>query len=414
MAAYIKSDDHLTIVFDNGESTTVYTSNPRYKEIVVALSAKDYELVRKLAVPVAALKDKIQKVVRRTGATVELVGGVVYYNGEAIHNTLSERIVEMSNDGFDIEPMTKFLVNLKQNPSFRAVNELYRFMEKGNLPITEDGYLLAYKKVDENYLDCHTHTIANKIGEVVTMERNLVDEDKSRECSSGLHFCSKDYLNNFTGTHTMIVKINPADVVAIPEDYNSSKGRCCRYEVIGEINGDQSLEGAFRPSDDYVEPPDYTESDDDDYDDDDGYGDDYDYNDGEEDDFEEDYLDLRVIEDANGHISLDLAGVDDVAPAQTEKLLMVDPDTGTVIDEYNSIKEAAEDNGVTVSMISRVLKGDRKTTGGYGWKWDFIETDTPKDPTPQITVPSSAIHDGDRWPYDYDDSEEDEDDDRPW
>jgi hypothetical protein len=32
----------------------------------------------------------------------------------------------------------------------------------------------------------------------------------------------------------MIVKINPADVVSIPSDYNNAKGRACRYEVIGE------------------------------------------------------------------------------------------------------------------------------------------------------------------------------------
>ena len=33
----------------------------------------------------------------------------------------------------------------------------------------------------------------------------------------------------------MIVKINPRDVVSIPTDYNNSKGRACRYEVIGEL-----------------------------------------------------------------------------------------------------------------------------------------------------------------------------------
>ena len=33
----------------------------------------------------------------------------------------------------------------------------------------------------------------------------------------------------------MILKINPADVVSIPTDYNASKGRACRYEVIGEL-----------------------------------------------------------------------------------------------------------------------------------------------------------------------------------
>ena len=39
-------------------------------------------------------------------------------------------------------------------------------------------------------------------------------------------------------SRTMILKINPADVVSIPTDYNNSKGRTCRYEVIGELGVD--------------------------------------------------------------------------------------------------------------------------------------------------------------------------------
>jgi hypothetical protein len=33
----------------------------------------------------------------------------------------------------------------------------------------------------------------------------------------------------------MVVKINPADVVSIPNDYSNTKGRTWRYEVVGEI-----------------------------------------------------------------------------------------------------------------------------------------------------------------------------------
>jgi hypothetical protein len=78
----------------------------------------------------------------------------------------------------------------------------------------------------------------NSVGQVVEMERNQVDDDQNRTCSTGLHFCSQEYLNHFSGEHTMIVKINPADVVSIPNDYNDSKGRACRYEVIGELGVD--------------------------------------------------------------------------------------------------------------------------------------------------------------------------------
>jgi hypothetical protein len=48
------------------------------------------------------------------------------------------------------------------------------------------------------------------------------------------------YLGHFGGERTVIVKINPADVVSIPSDYNDAKGRACRYEVIGELNVEAS------------------------------------------------------------------------------------------------------------------------------------------------------------------------------
>jgi hypothetical protein len=124
-----------------------------------------------------------------------------------------------------------------QNPSKRAVEELYGFLEKGNLPLTPDGHFLAYKKVRQDFKDCHTGTMDNSVGQVVEMERNAVDDDQNRTCSAGLHFCSKEYLPHFGGhdARTVILKINPRDVVSIPTDYNNAKGRACRYEVIGEL-----------------------------------------------------------------------------------------------------------------------------------------------------------------------------------
>ena len=161
-----------------------------------------------------------------------------------MHNALTTRMIQMLQDGFPIEPMVKFMENLMSNPSKRAVDELFGFLEKNNLPITPDGHFLAYKKVREDYKDCHTGTMDNSVGQVVEMERNEVDDNKDRTCSSGLHFCSQNYLNHFSGAHTMILKINPRDVVSIPSDYNDSKGRACRYEVIGElgVNPDEAFD----------------------------------------------------------------------------------------------------------------------------------------------------------------------------
>jgi hypothetical protein len=131
--------------------------------------------------------------------------------------------------------MASFMENLMSNSSKRAVDELYGFLEKNNLPITPDGHFLAYKRVRDNYFDVHSGTMDNSVGKIVEMERNEVDDNKDRTCSAGLHFCSHSYLGHFGGDRVVIVKINPRDVVSIPSDYNDSKGRACRYEVIGEV-----------------------------------------------------------------------------------------------------------------------------------------------------------------------------------
>jgi len=354
--SYIKTKDHLTVSFSDGETATVYPSHPRYRDIIAALTAKDYESVRKLSIPTAAVQDKINKVTKRGIGSVVLKAGVVYYNDKPIHNTLTDRIVAMANEGFDIEPMCKFLSNLKDNPSFRAVNELYGFLEKGNLPITEDGYFLAYKRVRQDYTDVHSGKFSNAIGQVVEMARNEVNEDPNQTCSQGLHFCSRDYLPHFAaeaGNRTVILKINPADVVAIPTDYQNTKGRTCRYEVIGELehNNEKPLEGAFRPSDNYQAPADTSDDDDEDWNDDD-WVDDSDWNEDE---------DEEQVDPAQANPTL--------APAApTGPIQALYTDNGTVVRTFADVKEAAKWALVTPSAIRRVLSGERKTTGGYAWK----------------------------------------------
>jgi hypothetical protein len=152
----------------------------------------------------------------------------------------------MLEDGFDVAPLVEFMHNLMKNPSKRAVDELYGFLEKNSLPITPDGCFLAYKRVRGDYKDCYTGTMDNSVGKVVEMERNMVDDNRDNTCSTGLHFCSHSYLASFGGERTVIVKVNPADVVSIPSDYNNAKGRACSYEVIGEIGNDgDQIDTAF-------------------------------------------------------------------------------------------------------------------------------------------------------------------------
>ena len=42
---------------------------------------------------------------------------------------------------------------------------------------------------------------------------------------------------------------------------------------------------------------------------------------------------------------------------------------GNIIKKYNSITEASIDNNIPLGCIARVCRGERKTAGGYIWKY---------------------------------------------
>lgn len=227
---YILTENGTVSLMVDGDMKTVNTSHINYHEIVEAIKESRFE-------DAIALMDVAKTISDYGAGQVEVRGGVVYYNGMALHNTLTTRMIKMREEGFNIDPLCRFLENLMQNPSKRSVDQLYSFLESGSMPITEDGHFLAYKIVRANYRDQHSGKFDNSPGKVIEVPRNQVAEDPDQTCAEGLHFCSQGYLGHYgsgRGSRVMIIKINPADVVAIPRDYNNAKGRCCRYEVLYE------------------------------------------------------------------------------------------------------------------------------------------------------------------------------------
>ena len=236
---YIIQGGNIVVVVGS-KSHTINKTHISYTKVLAAIKANDWDTVNDVIDP--------KKVVIDFGAgNVSIEGTKLFWKDKELNSSLATRMINMLQDGFPIEPMVAFMENLMLNPSRRAVTELYGFLEKNNLPITPDGHFLAFKKIKLDYTDVYTGKMDNSVGKVVEMERNEVNDDKEQTCSAGLHFCSRDYLGHFGGERIVIVKINPADVVSIPTDYNDSKGRACRYEVIDEIDKDKADE-AFAKS----------------------------------------------------------------------------------------------------------------------------------------------------------------------
>lgn len=236
MIPHIYNGNGTISLMINGTMKPIDTAHKFYREIKEALIEKRWEIIPDLV----NIKKQVEAAINAGTAKGKVVieGGEVFYNQKRIHNTLTDRIVIMAREGFDIGHMVKFLENLMENPSYRAVNELYDFLEAGSIPITENGTFLAYKRVQNNWTDIRTGKFDNSIGKVVSMPRNEVDEDPNRTCSAGLHVCSYYYLDKYSSVsndRVVICEISPKDVCAIPKDYNNTKMRVCEYKVIGEV-----------------------------------------------------------------------------------------------------------------------------------------------------------------------------------
>lgn len=244
---YTLSDRTFTVFID-GQTYQTDRSNPQWDKIKEAVND-----------PATTAEEFINLVSPLSGVTSALFGlpdirvenGGVWFGDEEIHTELARRMLDVLQEGLPIDSWVAFARNVYANPFTAAREELYEWLERADLPITPDGCFLAYKVVGKDYLDLHSHTIRNAVGDTPVMPggREAVDPDRRRACSMGLHFCSKGYLTRYGygGYHVMLLKINPADVVAIPTDANLTKGRCWRYEVVGEVTHEVAMSTSWKP-----------------------------------------------------------------------------------------------------------------------------------------------------------------------
>lgn len=225
-----------------GDPVCVASDHKNYAAAKAALQDGDEEAF----VLAADLPRAIKDYVSASQGRVTVEGGVVMFADEEVHNVLAEHILNMMKQEWPIQPLLNFLDNLMDNPSKNSVEQLFKFLQKNSLVITEDGHFLAYKAVTHDYKDKHSGKVDNSIGAIVEMMRNKVNEDPSASCSFGFHVGTLSYVNDFASTYhdsnhdndkKIIVKVNPRDAVAVPHA-DAAKMRVCRYEVIADFNGE--------------------------------------------------------------------------------------------------------------------------------------------------------------------------------
>ena len=225
---------HIFLLLD-GKEYSINAGNSSFSKALEAYNAKDWESFIYIVNPEIRLKS-----LYASYEGIEVKDGNLYVFGDPIHSTIAKRVISFIEHGLDCVHLFKFILKLNMNPSKRAVDELYTFLEHRALPVTDNGNFLAYKAVRADYTDKYSGKFMNTIDSVLEMPRNKVDDNKENGCSYGFHAGSVDYAKDFMDRdgHLMLVEINPADVVSIPTDCQFQKLRTCKYKVVGEYEID--------------------------------------------------------------------------------------------------------------------------------------------------------------------------------
>lgn len=219
-------------IFDQGEAITIQRDHPNFLRIVAALvEGEDVAPFLNIAKAVTAIDERVS-VDRDT----------IQFEGVPVHDVVSRTIMRYQREGRPTEGVVRFMERLKLNPSNRAVETLFGWVQDRELTITEDGCFIGWKGVSGEMKsltrgkafvndELFEGNIPNDVGSVVSMPRNEVRDDPGVSCSVGLHVGTYEYAKGF-GPVLLEVKVAPEDVVSVPQGSETWKIRCCRYEVL--------------------------------------------------------------------------------------------------------------------------------------------------------------------------------------
>ena len=283
----VQDNDGLSLVltYNDGTVQTVSDSHVRFPEL------KNYVLASLDGSPLEETRlRELADLVLQAGQQLSYVSPRVrfdksglYFDGDLVNSTLAEHILRLlKEDNGGWRPFVNFLEKLYTNPSEQSRESLYSWiagrMQGGKITITQDGDFLAYKGVQSradgtpesvfrgkaivNGQVVEGH-IPNVVGSILEMPRSEVDANTFVGCSTGLHVGTWNYAKDWARGAMLTIKVNPRDVVSVPNDSETQKMRVCRYEVLNVTDVEYTAPTYYEPSEDDSE---YYDEDADDYD----------------------------------------------------------------------------------------------------------------------------------------------------
>lgn len=247
---------HVSFV-SNGALVSIPSDHPNFKRIVHALAEGND--------PVEFLD--VLKAAEQISDRVTVSEDTVYFDGEPLNNGITRTILRYRADGRDADNIVRFLERVQTNPSRHSREQLWGWVENADLHIDADGRIVAWKSVEvvkdwddtssewadgadrpgefETYRshssgtawvngEEHEGKIPYAVGDVVTIPRELVEDNPAVACSHGLHIGSYEYASTFSSYNSKLleVAVAPEDVVSVPHDSRQQKIRCAQFEVL--------------------------------------------------------------------------------------------------------------------------------------------------------------------------------------
>lgn len=231
-----------------GPKSKVYTAepgHPNYGKICSALI--DGKATLDQIVPMFDVKRALS-----TDGFVIDDEGVAHYNGKALSAYITSRLSSSMIDGFGTGPIARFIEKTLANPNPEVHEDLLRWVEESMLPITEDGNIIAFKRVREDLKDIHSGKVQYSIGKITEIPRESCTFNRAEPCGPGLHFAGRGYHFGSESLPLIMLEIDPADVTSFPK--NEPKGRCCRLRTVkivseGERDGTYDTEKVIAKKD---------------------------------------------------------------------------------------------------------------------------------------------------------------------
>ena len=250
---------NLSVVGPFGERSITKT-HPNFNRLVeyfLATPTPDADEVERLVDPTKAIGEAVKAISNLI--TVDLKN--VYFMGVPVTGGLGDHLLQRLHEGEDWERFARFLANLEENPSARAKDAVFQWVERNGLTITEDGRFLGYKAVQETGLSSHagpnnfvngvlygepgvSYHVPHEVGSVISKRRGDVDENTKEACSTGLHVGTEKYAKGFA-PRLLTVAVNPRDVVSVPDSDLEWKIRVSEYEVISIADDSQFQRSSY-------------------------------------------------------------------------------------------------------------------------------------------------------------------------